>query len=92
MTQVEKTRELTGIATSKASAVTSQARAVTGVANSAAKASERQQTAFSKAKVVAGDAASAAEDALEAFRCRKSCFVFVSKGCRKSDQAYGQLW
>lgn len=67
--QVEKTRELTTIATGKASSVSSQARAVTGVANSAAKASERQQAAFSQAKVVSQDAASAAEKAAEAFRC-----------------------
>lgn len=66
--QVEKTRELTEKAKTKASSVEVQARAVAGVAKGAAKASERQQAALGKAKTSAQGVASAGEKARLAFR------------------------
>ena len=91
--QVDKTRELTEKAKTKASSVEVQARAVAGVARGAAKASERQQAALGKAKTSAEGVASAGEKARLAFRWggRNEAEFDVSSKTNKAGPGRGRL-
>ncbi|CAM9208802.1 unnamed protein product [Ascophyllum nodosum] len=77
--QVDKTRQLTGTATSKASAVETRAKELSAIARDVEQASQRQEASFERAKVIAEEASAAGEDARDAFRSFKTLLADTKK-------------
>lgn len=87
LAQVDLTQDLGVEATHRALDVKSHALAAKEAAEGAGQVSNRQQVAFSKAKLAAEDVRAASEKARHAFRCVGSelyvcCVMLCSVGCR----------